>query len=124
MLAIVVKATVHRIAAVLASIVTACGLGMCLADPATAFSEAYGFHEVGNGGYVESAGAHTFWWNDGGAGTGGRLACQLLNKSGVDEVEHGEGGCTVFYFGGAFVWARVYNEAGFTQLISGEAGTE
>ena len=38
-------------------------------------------------------------------------------------MEHGSGTCAVLYSGGAYVWARVYNEAGFSQVIGGEAGT-
>jgi len=99
-------------------------VSMGTASAASAFSETYGFFEVGNNGFVQSAGAHTFFFNNGGAGVGGKLACQLFQKEGsVNEVEHGNGGCTVLYGGGQFVWARVYNQAGFSQLIGGEAGT-
>jgi hypothetical protein len=101
-------------------------IALCLgsASAASAYSEPYGFVEVGNGGYVQSGGAHTFDLNQGGASIGGTLACQLFQKSGgVNNVEHGSGACTVTYFGGEFVWARVYNEAGFSQEIGGEAST-
>jgi hypothetical protein len=44
--------------------------------------------------------------------TNGLLACQLFNSKGVNNVEHGNGSCSVLYGGGVFVWARVYNQAG------------
>jgi hypothetical protein len=112
-----------RVTLVAAALLSAAALSMTAASAASAFSEAYGFYEVGNNGYVQSAGAHTFWWNNGAAGKGGTLACQLFNSKGANNVEHGNGGCTVTYFGGEYVWARVYNEAGKSQLIGGEAGT-
>jgi hypothetical protein len=106
-----------------ASLVTALSVALVIASVALAFSESYGDYEVGNNGYVQSAAAHTFIVNYGGAGKGGTLACQLFNHSGVNNVEHGSGGCTVLYGGGAYVWGRVYNEAGFSQVIVGEAAT-
>lgn len=114
---------IRRLTILASSLVTAFVLALATASAASAFSESYGFYQVGNGGYVQSAGAHTFIYNDGAAAVGGTLACQLFNHEGVNEVEHGSGGCTVLYGGGAFVWARVYNEAGFQQEIGGEAGT-
>jgi hypothetical protein len=113
----------HRLPAIAISLAASCALALSTASAASAFSESYGFYEVGNNGYVQSANAHTFIYNDGAAARGGTLACQLFNHSGVNEVEHGSGGCTVLYGGGAFVWARVYDEAGFSQVIGGEAGT-
>jgi len=105
------------------SLLTAWAVALSTASAASAFTESYGFYEVGNGGFIQSAAAHTFIYNDGAAGVGGTLACQLFNHSGVNNVEHGSGGCSVLYGGGAFVWARVYNQAGFKQEIGGEAGT-
>jgi hypothetical protein len=113
----------RRVAFLGTSLVAAFALALASASVASAFTESYGFYEVGNGGYVQSAAAHTFFYNDGAAQRGGTLACQLFNHSGVNNVEHGSGSCTVLYGGGAFVWARVYNEAGFPQVIGGEAGT-
>jgi len=95
-------------------------VGLSTAAAASAFSEAYGFYEVGNNGYVQSAGAHTFFINFGAGG--GRLACQLFNGN-VNEVEHGNGSCGVVYGGGQYVWARVYNESGGTERVGGEAET-
>jgi hypothetical protein len=113
-----------RRATVLAiSLAATFALALGSASAASAFSESYGFYEVGNNGYVQSAGAHTFFYNNGAAGVGGTLACQLFNSNGVNNVTHGSGSCTVLYGGGQFVWARVYNEAGFKQVIGGEAGT-
>jgi hypothetical protein len=113
----------RRLTVMIASLVAALAVALVMASAALAFSESYGFYEVGNNGYVQSEAAHTFVVNYGGAGKGGTLACQLFNHSGVNNVEHGSGGCTVLYGGGAYVWARVYNEAGFSQLIGGEAIT-
>jgi hypothetical protein len=119
MKALRIKATFVGVA-----LMTAAVTCMATAAAASAFSEPYGFFEVGNNGFVQSAGAHTFFWNNGAASKGGRLACQLFQKEGaVNEVEHGNGACTVIYTGGQFVWARVYNQAGFSQVIGGEAGT-
>jgi hypothetical protein len=113
-----------RVTAVSGALLTALALCMTTASAAWAFNEPYGNYEVGNGGYVQSAGAHTFYYTNGGASVGGTLACQLFQKAGsVNNVEHGNGACTVTYFGGEFVWARVYNEAGISQVIAGEAGT-
>lgn len=107
-----------RTAAALAGVVA---LMLALAPAALAFSEGYGPAEVGNNGWVQSGGAHTFIRNEGGGSNGGRLACQLFNSKGVNEVAHGNGFCTAVYGGGAFVWARVYNESGVTETISGFA---
>jgi hypothetical protein len=99
-------------------------LGMTTASAASAFSETYGNFEISNGGFIQSAGAHTFTFNNGGATKAGTLACQLFQKEGsVNEVEHGNGACTVTYFGGQFVWARVYDQAGGPRVVAGEAGT-
>lgn len=115
------RARVTVVAVVLLSTIA---VSMSSASAASAFSESYGFYEVGNNGYVQSAGAHTFYWNSGAGSNDGRLACQLFQKEGsVNEVEHGNGGCTVLYFGGAYVWARVYNESGVSEVIGGEAET-
>ncbi len=106
--------------AALASLLLA-GLGM--AAQAWAFSEAYGNYEISNNGYVQSAGAHTFIANTGAGSTGGRLACQLFNSKNANEVSHGNGSCSVFYGGGEYVWARVYNETGGTETVAGVAET-
>ena len=102
--------------------VAALGIGLITAPAAFAFAEQYGFVKVGNNGYVQSAGAHTFIFNTGGGETGGKLACQLFNSK-VNEVTHGNGACAVAYGGGEFVWARVYNQSGATEVIGGEAET-
>jgi len=94
-----------------------------MAAVALAFSEQYGFYEIGNNGYVQSAGAHTFTLNFGAGSNGGRLACQLFNSKGANEVAHGNGSCGVSYGGGQFVWARVYNESGVSETVGGEAET-
>jgi hypothetical protein len=107
----------------LGSLAAALAVGLSTAAAASAFSESYGFYPIGNNGYVQSAGAHTFVFNAGAGSTGGRLACQLFNSKGDNEVAHGNGSCTVFYGGGQYVWARVYNQTGGTETVGGEAET-
>lgn len=102
---------------------SAISVALAGAQPAAAFKEQYGFTFVANNGFVQSAGAHTFIVNTGAGENGGRLACQLFNNNGANEVTHANGACTVFYGGGEFVWARVYNQSGSTQQIGGEAET-
>jgi hypothetical protein len=85
----------RRVAVLTTSLAATFALALGSASAASAFSESYGFYEVGNGGYVQSAGAHTFIYDDGAAQVGGTLACQLFNSKGVNDVEHGSGGCTV-----------------------------
>lgn len=111
-----------RLAILVASLASVSAVGLSTASGASAFSEAYGFVEVANNGYVQSAGAHTFFINFGAGGGGGRLACQLFNGN-INEVEHGNGTCGVVYGGGQFVWARVYNESGGPEVVGGEAET-
>jgi hypothetical protein len=101
----------------------AVGVALLTAAAAWAFTESYGFVAVGNNGYVQSGGAHTFVFNTGVGETGGKLACQLFNSKGVNEVGHGNGSCAAVYGGGEFVWARVYNQSGATEVIGGEAET-
>ena len=96
---------------------------LATAASALAFSEQYGFYSIGNNGYVQSAGAHTFKSNFGVGSNGGQLACQLFNSNGVNNVEHGNGSCGVGYGGGQFVWARVYNQSGVSETVGGEAQT-
>jgi hypothetical protein len=104
---------------------TALALSVALltAAAAWAFTEQYGFVAVGNNGFVQSGGAHTFIFNTGAGETGGKLACQLFNNKGANEVTHGNGACAVAYGGGEFVWARVDNQSGATEVIGGEAET-
>jgi len=111
-----------RVILVLALTGIAATAGLAGAQTAFGFAEQYGFVAVVNNGYVQSAGAHTFVINDG-AGEGGQLACQLFNNKGANEVNHGSGVCAVFYGGGEFVWARVYNQSGHTEVVGGEAET-
>ena len=111
-----------RLALSLALASSALGIGLITAPAAFAFAEQYGFVKVGNNGFVQSANAHTFIFNTGVGETGGKLACQLFNSK-VNEVGHGNGACTVAYGGGEFVWARVYNQSGATEVIGGEAET-
>ena len=107
----------------IAALVSLLLAGLGTAAQASAFSETYGFYAIGNNGYVQSANAHTFITNVGAGSTGGRLACQLFNSKGANEVTHGYGSCSVFYGGGEYVWARVYNQTGGTETVSGEAET-
>ena len=113
----------NRPVILIAALVSLLFAGLGMAAQASAFSEAYGYYEIGNNGYVQSAGAHTFIVNDGAGGTSGRLACQLFNSKGANEVSHGNGSCNVFYGGGEYVWGRVYNETGATETVGGVAET-
>jgi hypothetical protein len=101
------------------------GVAGLLPASAMAFSEFYGGGTIcGSNCYVQSAGAHTFKFNEGFAGSGKpKLACQLFNSNGANVVEHGAGYCIVSYFGGQFVWARVYNQGGTSVSVSGFAET-
>ena len=108
----------RRVTAAFATLLVA---GLIGAAVAYAFYEAYGYYAVGNNGYVQSEAAHTFINNVGVGETNGRLACQLFNNKNANEVNHGNGACAVFYGGGEYVWARVYNETGATEVIGGEA---
>jgi hypothetical protein len=73
---------------------------------------------------VQSSAAHTFVSNVG-ASVGGAtyLACQLFNSGGVNVVGHGYATCYTSYPGGAYLWARVYNESAFSDYVSGTAHT-
>jgi hypothetical protein len=99
------------------------GSALALAPATLAFSESYGPATVGNNGWIQSGGAHTFIFNEGAGSNGGQLACQLFNSKGVNAVTHGNGVCSEVYGGGQFVWARVYNESGVTETIAGFAET-
>jgi hypothetical protein len=89
-----------------------------------AFSERYGGGSIcGSNCYIQSANAHTFDYNEGASSSGSpALACQLFNGS-VNQVTHGGGFCDVTYFGGQYVWARVYNQSGATHQVFGYAET-
>lgn len=111
-------------AALLATLATL-GAGAALPAPAGAtFSESYGGVEIcGSNCYVQSANAHTFNYNEGWSSSGSpALACQLFNGT-VNQVSHSSGVCSVSYFGGQYVWARVYNQSGATHRIFGYAET-
>jgi len=119
----VTKSLRTRLTALVVALAATLTVGLSTAVAASAFSESYGFATVGNNGYVQSAGAHTFVFNSGAGSTGGRLACQLFNEKGANEVGHGNGSCSVFYGGGEYVWARVYNQSGASDYIDGYAET-
>jgi len=112
-----------RLTILLAAFLSAIAVALCITAVALAFSESYGFYEVGNNGYVQSGSAHTFVVNYGAGSNGGRLACQLFNSKGANNVAHGNGSCAVAYGGGEFVWARVYDQSGVSETIGGEAET-
>jgi hypothetical protein len=107
------------------SLATAFALALSTAGPASAFSEGYGGHEIcGSNCYIQSAGAHTFIYNEGLALSGEPyLACQLFNSENADAVSHGYGYCDVYYFGGEYVTARVYNQSGSSHPVAGYAET-
>jgi hypothetical protein len=112
-------------AVVLLATLAVLGAGAGLPSPVGAtFSETYGGSNIcGSNCYVQSANAHTFNYNEGFSSSGGpALACQLFNGT-VNQVSHGSGVCSVTYFGGQFVWARVYNQSGATHQVFGYAET-
>lgn len=114
-----------RLAALAALVCAALAVSAAVPSAAFAFAEGYGGGSIcGSNCYVQSAGAHTFRFNEGASLEGSpALACQLFNSKGVNEVTHGSGFCTEAYFGGAFVWARVYNQSGGTYRVAGFAET-
>lgn len=67
-----------RLRIFVSALVTALVVALVSAAGALAFYEQYGFYSIGNNGYVQSAGAHTFTLNFGAGSNGGRLACQLF----------------------------------------------
>ena len=95
------------------------------AGAAFAFSEGYGGGEIcGSNCYIQSGGAHTFYFNEGASASGSPyLACQLFNSANANEVSHGYGYCDVYYGGGEYVWARVYNQSGTSHAVGGYAET-
>lgn len=111
-----------RVAAV--AVLCAAAFVLLAAASAFAFEEVYGNY-VENGGYAQSAGAHTFVLNIGAGGKSGTIACQLFNheSGGPNEVTHGNQECAVGYTGGKYVWARVYDEIGGPETVAGEAYT-
>lgn len=100
-------------------------LGVSATAAQAAFSEYYGGGSLcGSNCYVQSAGAHSFIVNEGWSESGSpALACQLFNHTAANEVAHGAGYCAVFYFGGEYVWARVYNQSNKTYAVTGYAET-
>jgi hypothetical protein len=99
-------------------------LALSTAGTAFAFSEGYGGGAIcGSNCYVQSGGAHTFYFNEGASAGSPYLACQLFNSANANEVTHGYGYCDVFYGGGEYVWARVYNQSGSTHAVGGYAET-
>lgn len=115
----------RRRRAALISVIVGLFVAAALPSGALAFSEFYGGGSLcGSNCYIQSAGAHTFIINEGWSESGSpALACQLFNSSGVNEVSHGGGGCSVGYFGGQYVWARVYNQSGSSHKVTGYAET-
>jgi hypothetical protein len=55
----------RRLTVLASSVAAAFVMALATAGAASAFSESYGFVKVGNGGFVQSANAHTFVFNDG-----------------------------------------------------------
>jgi hypothetical protein len=108
-------------ATVLAIVVAAALPSVALAS----FAEFYGGGSLcGSTCYFQSAGAHTFYYNEALANGGSPyLACQLTNFGSTNEVTHGSGSCYEYYFGGNYVWARVYNESGKSYPVIGYATT-
>jgi hypothetical protein len=116
----------RRPAALLGAGVVAAVIAVAVPASASAnFSEYFGGGSLcGSNCYIESAGAHTFVIDEGWSSSGSpQLACQLFNGSGANEVTHGNGYCDVYYFGGAYVHGRVYNQSGKTYGVTGYAET-
>jgi hypothetical protein len=112
-----------RLTVLAISLVTAFVMALATAGAASAFSESYGGYSIcGSNCYIQSGGAHTFYFNQGSSGGSPYLACQLFNGT-VDEVAHGNGYCDVYYGGGQYVWGRVYNQSGTSHVVGGNAGT-
>ena len=114
-----------RAAATLALAIGASVVAGAASPARAAFSEYFGGYSIcGSNCYVQSGAAHTFVLDEGSSGSGSpALACQLFNGRGVNDVSHGYGYCQVYYFGGAFVTARVYNQSGSTRTVYGYAET-
>ena len=113
-----------RLTALAISLVTAFVMALATAGAASAFSESYGGYSIcGSNCYIQSGGAHTFYFNEGSSGGSPYLACQLFNNINANEVTHGYGYCVVYYGGGEYVWARVYNQSGTSHAVGGYAET-
>jgi hypothetical protein len=113
----------RRVTVLAISLAAAFVLALSTAGAASAFSESYGGYSIcGSNCYIQSGGAHTFYFNEGSSTGSPYLACQLFN-GGHNEVSHGYGYCDVNYFGGEYVWARVYNQSGTSHVVGGYAGT-
>jgi len=114
----------RRLTGLAGSLVMASVLALATASAASAFSEGYGGYEIcGSNCYVQSGGSHTFYFNEGSARGEPYLACQLFNTSHANQVTHGYGYCDVFYYGGEYVTARVYDQSGTSHVVSGYAET-
>jgi hypothetical protein len=113
----------RRVTVLAISLAATFALALSTAGAASAFSEGYGGYSIcGSNCYIQSGGAHTFYFNEGASGGAPYLACQLFN-GGHNEVSHGYGYCDVFYGGGEYVWARVYNQSGASHVVDGYAET-
>jgi hypothetical protein len=113
----------RRLTVLAISLAAAFVLALSTAGAASAFSEGYGGYEIcGSNCYIQSGKAHTFYFNEGASGGSPYLACQLFN-GGHNEVSHGYGYCDVYYGGGEYVTARVYNQSGSPHVVDGYAGT-
>jgi hypothetical protein len=95
------------------------------AGASASFAEFYGGYSIcGSNCYIQSEGAHTFYYNEALAKGGSPyMACQLTNFGSVNEVTHGYGTCYEYYFGAAYVWARAYNKGGNYYAVIGYATT-
>jgi maltoporin len=95
------------------------------AASAFALADDYGGYNVGPNGYVTATGgvAHTWVINIGTPGNPSTaVACQLSNS--MDNwVDHGIGDCENDAGGTIYYRARVYNQATYTDVISGYAAT-
>jgi hypothetical protein len=97
---------------------------LSLPSAAWAYTDNMGPTLLSPGSYIQTPGAHTFKQSVGSSvGSATALACQLRNDSGVNIVDHGNGGCWALWYGTAYVWGRVYNQGAFSDTVSGWAST-
>lgn len=122
------KRLADRASVRVAGVALAAVIGALIAFPPTAaatFNEFYGGGSLcGSNCYFQSAGAHTFIYDEAFSETGTpKLACQLFNHEGSNEVNHGNGFCVVVFSGGTYVFGRAYNQSGTSYNVTGYAET-
>ena len=101
-----------RLASVACTACAALVVAAVIPSAAFAFGEGYGGGQLcGSNCLIQSAGAHTFNFNEGGSLTGTpELACQLFNSSGANEVTHGMATAPLYFGGDIRVGSRLQPE--------------